>query len=69
MEMHFSLMRIGQRLRSLMRFTDCSAIAFKSGDLVYAYRKESQQTLKEILQSGGDTRLASFVWTPLRCLA
>jgi signal transduction histidine kinase len=60
MERHFSLMRIGQRLRSLMRFTDCSAIAFKSGDLLYGYRKGPDQTLKEVLQSGEDIRPGTF---------
>ena len=61
MEKYFSLIRIGHKLNSLMRFSGCSAIVFRSGDLIYAYHKEPHGNIKEVVKSGGEASLASFL--------
>jgi signal transduction histidine kinase len=61
MEKHFALIRIGHKLRSLLNFIGCSAIAFESGELIYAYHKEPQNRIKELVASGGDISLATYM--------
>ena len=61
MEKHFLLIRIGQKLRSLLNFSGCSAIAFESGELIYAYHKEPQNRIKELVASGGDISLTTYM--------
>jgi len=61
MEKHFLLIRIGQKLRSLLSFSGCSAIAFESGELIYAYHKEPQNRIKELVASGGEINLATYL--------
>jgi len=48
MEKHFALIRIGHKLRSLMRFSDCSVIAFEADNLFYAYHKKTQNAIKKL---------------------
>jgi len=61
MEKHFALIRIGHKLRSLMRFSDCSVIAFEADNLFYAYHKETQNEIKKIAASGSHDSLAAYL--------
>jgi len=61
MEKYFSLFRLEQKLRSLLRFSGCSAIVFRSGDLTYAYHKDPQGKIKEFVKSDGEVSLGSFL--------
>jgi len=61
MEKHFALIRIGHKLRVLLSFSGCSAIAFESGELIYAYHKEPQDRIKELVASGGDISLTTYL--------
>ena len=44
-----------------MSFSGCSAIAFESGELIYAYHKEPQNRIKELVASGGDISLTTYM--------
>lgn len=61
MDKYFSLIRLGHKLRALMRFSGCSAIVFRSGDLIYAYHKEPGGKIREVAKSGAEVSLGSFL--------
>jgi signal transduction histidine kinase len=61
MEKHFSLIKIGDKLGSLARFSGSSGVVFQSGEQIYAFPKELEGTVKELVESGGEISLSSFL--------
>jgi len=61
MEKHFSLIKIGDKLESLARFSGSSGVVFQSGEQRYAFPEELERTIKELVESGGEISLSSFL--------
>ena len=61
MEKHFSLIKIGDKLESLARFSGSSGVVFRSGEQLYAFPEELEGTVKELVESGGEISLSSFL--------
>jgi len=61
MKKHFSLIRIENRLQSLTQFAGCSGIVFRSGEQTYAHPEEMNITVKEVIESEGETGLGRFL--------
>jgi len=60
MEKHFSLIKVGDKLGSLERFSGSSGVVFQSGEQIYAFPEELEGTVKELVESGGEISLSSF---------
>jgi len=61
MEKHFFLIKIGDKLESLARFSGSSGVVFQSGEQIYAFPEELERTIKELVESGGEISLSSFL--------
>ena len=61
MEKHFSLIKIGDKLESLARFSGSSGVVFQSGEQVYSFPEELEGTIKELVESGDKISLSSFL--------
>ena len=61
MEKHFSLIKIGDKLGSLARFSGSSGVVFRSGEQIYAFPEELEGIIKELVESGGEISLSSFL--------
>jgi len=61
MEKHFSLIKIGDKLGSLARFSGSSGVVFQSGEQIYAFPEELEGTVKELVESADEISLSSFL--------
>ena len=61
MENYFSLIRIGQKLRAIMRFSGSYGVFFKFGELIYGCRQATGETVSEVIESGDESTLRGLL--------
>jgi signal transduction histidine kinase len=61
MEKYFSLIRIGQKLRAIIRFSGSSEIFFRYGELLYGYQHGPDGTLNEVIEYGDESTLRGIL--------
>lgn len=61
MERNFPLIKIAEKLQWRSRFSFSSSVLFQSGERVYAFPEELEETIKEFVASGGEIRLSGFL--------
>ena len=61
MEKYFSLIRIGQKLKAIMRFSGSSGVFFRYGELIYGCRQTPGETVNEVIDSGDEKTLKGLL--------
>ena len=61
MEKYFSLIRIGQKLKAIMRFSGSSGVFLRYGEFIYGCRQTPGDTVSEVIESGDENTLKGLL--------